>query len=114
MNMQHCKAAAGILSIGMEDRMRVAAELLVAGVAFQRSGTRWDVISHDGDHIGELSTHVVCQASRALKLVGLESTSVTDLKAGEEQSVTFGHFHPRPDELDAIMDRRSRRFSTVC
>lgn len=113
MTTQHCQHAADILTDALLDRCRIATELLVAGVAFQRTGTRWDVYSHDGNHIGELSTFMVCHAGNALKRTGLKSAAVTDVNAGEQPSVTFGHFHPDLDERDAIMTRRSRRFCVV-
>ena len=105
--------AASILGYNSSDRMRVAAELLIAGVAFRTSGTHWDVFSHDGDHIGELSTFYVCEATHALRSIGLRRTSITDVNAGEKESVTFGHHYPDGIELDAIMKRRGRSFSTI-
>lgn len=105
--------AGNLVSGFTDDRMRVAAEMLIAGVAFQISGKSWNVISHDGDFLSEMSTYVVCETTRALKQLGLKVNHITDVNRGEEASITFGHSYPYPDELEQIMRRRSRKETVI-
>lgn len=105
--------AGSLISGFTDDRMRVAAELLIAGVAFQETGKLWRVFSHDGDEIGEMSTYIVSEATRALKSLGLKANQITNVNRGENASVTFGHSYPNPAELEDIMRRRSRKIATI-
>lgn len=105
--------AGSLLSGIVDDRMRVAAELLIAGVAFQESGKVWRVISHDGDEIGEMSTYMVSETTHVLKSLGLRRTCITNVQAGERDSVTFGHYYDDGDEMEKIMKRRSRKMTTI-
>lgn len=97
----------------MGDRMRVAAEMLIAGVAFQTSGKKWEVFSHEGEYLGELSTFIVSTVIGSLKKLGLKHTHVTTVARGVRDSVTFGHYYPYQDELAEIMRRRSKKPSVI-
>lgn len=102
-----------VLERASRSRLRIAMELLIAGVAVQRTGRLWEVYSHDGDHIGDMSTFMVCETSRALKASGLRPSSVTDVNAGQERTVTFGHDHHDPDSVGVMMRRRIRKFTVI-
>ena len=94
----------------LSDRMRVAAELLIIGVAFQKSGRVWQVISHEGDDLGELSTHVVNTVTHVLKRMGYKNDCVTRRQLGEMDSVTFGHRNQFDlEEIEMMIARRRRR-----
>ena len=107
---------------GFSDRQRQAAELLIAGVAFQKDGKTWDVFSHEGDYIGQMSTFIVCETSHMLKKAGLKlnnskyyqgpSVHPTPPFPGA-QVVTFAHNNFPPDEVQQMMDRRFKRPLTL-
>jgi len=73
---------------GFTDRQRQAAELLIAGVAFQEDGKTWHVISHDGDEIGKMSTFIVSETTHMLKKAGL--------KLNNSEFYRGPHAHPSP------------------
>lgn len=112
-----CGKAAPVLGANMADRLRVAAELLVAGVAFKTDNKTWEVFSHNGEHIGTMSTYMVCETARALKALKLKSTCITQPAKGEQASITFGfdfdRWPSRRAEMAAIIERRERRFVTL-
>lgn len=106
------------LFAGIEDRLRVCVELLVAGVAFQSDTRTWEVFSHDGEHIGTMSTYWVTATICAVKKLGWRSTTITSPSKGEQASLTLGHRarntrHMSASDWDALMDRRHRRFVTI-
>lgn len=119
MNLQNtlCGQAASFLGANLADRQRVAAEMLIAGVAFQNDPKRWDVFSHNGEHIGEMSTVMLNETARALKALGLKSTCITEPSKGEVPSLTFGFSFDkcpsRQAEMEQIIARRERGFSTI-
>ena len=103
---------------GFSDRQRQAAELLIAGVAFQRTGSLWDVISHDGDQIGTMSTFIVCETSHMLKQAGLKMNNSIHYQGPHAhpcppfpgaQVVTFAHNNFPPAEIERMMERRFKR-----
>lgn len=89
--------------------MRIAAELLIAGVAFQKDGKLWEVFSHNGEYLGEMSHHMVNTTIHVLKKMGLRRERITSLTRGEMDSVTFGHYYPNQEELEQMMTRRERK-----
>lgn len=105
---------------GFNDRQRIAAEMLTAGVAFQRDGTTWDVISHEGDHMGTMSTFVATQTANMLRKAGLKNDGLRDYGGhpfrGQPshdqrftQCLSFGRSLRWPEGvLEEIMDRRFR------
>lgn len=107
--------AASLIANNIEDRLRVAAEMLIAGVAFQTSSTRWSVYSHNGEEIGELSTFIVNETTRVMKKLGFKRERVTDITR-EYDSVTFGHNCSHvisAEEMDRIIERRERKMSII-
>ena len=107
---------------GFTDRQRQAAELLIAGVAFQRDGSNWDVISHEGDQIGVMSTFIVSETIHMLKKAGLKLNNSPFYQGPHAhptppfkgaQVATFGHNHFPPEELRRMMDRRFKRPLTL-
>lgn len=110
------------VTAGFSDRQRQAAELLIAGVAFQKDGATFDVISHEGDHIGTMSTFIVCETIHMLKQAGLKLNNSVHYKGPHAhpcppfhgaQIVTFGHNNFPPDEIQKMMDRRFKRPLTL-
>jgi hypothetical protein len=107
---------------GFSDRQRLAAELLIGGVAFQDDGKTWTVISHEGDEIGKMSTYIVCETAHMLKKAGLKINNSVHYQGPHAHPtppfpgagvVTFGHNHFPPDEVQQIMDRRFKRPVTL-
>jgi len=100
----------------LNDRMRVAAEMLLAGVAFQQDGKIWHVYSHAGDDFGTMSTFMVCETACMLKKLGFKSDNLRDYGGSVNPPdskfrgvVTFGrNIHWVDAELDAMMERRVR------
>jgi hypothetical protein len=110
------------VTAGFSDRQRQAAELLIAGVAFQKDGKTWDVISHEGDQIGTMSTFIVCETSHMLKKAGLKlnnSIHYQGLHAHPcppfpgAQVATFAHNNFPGEEIQRMMDRRFKRPLTL-
>lgn len=100
----------------LNDRFRVAAEMLIAGVAFQKSGTLWEVYSHAGDDLGTLSTFMVCETACLLKKMGFQSDGLSEYGGNITTGmgcITFGrklNFTPEVcAEVEEMMDRRWRR-----
>ena len=103
---------------GLDDRLRVCVELLVAGVAFQTDNRVWEVFSHDGEHIGTMSTYWVHSTICAMKKLGWRSSTITSPSKGEQASLTLGHDrrntrHMTLADWDALMDRRHRKVVTI-
>lgn len=107
---------------GFSDRQRQAAELLIAGVAFQKDGKVWDVFSHDGDHIGTMSTFIVCETVNMLKKAGLKLNNSSHYRGADAhpcppfpgaQVATFGHNEFPFDEIQRMMERRVKRPLTL-
>lgn len=107
---------------GFTDRQRQAAELLIAGVAFQEDGKNWDVISHEGDWIGKMSTYIVCETAHMLKKAGLiPNNSPYYSEPGAHPCpkfpgagvMTFGHNPFPPEEVQRMMERRFKRPLTL-
>lgn len=106
------------LFAGLDDRLRVCVELLVAGVAFQTGPRTWDVTSHDGEHIGTMSTYWVHTTICAMKKLGWRSSTITSPSKGEMVSLTLGHDrrntrHMSMADWDALMARRHRKVVTI-
>jgi hypothetical protein len=110
------------VTAGFTDRQRQAAELLIAGVAFQDTGTRWNVISHEGDQIGTMSTFVVCETSHMLQQAGLKRNNSIHYQGPHAhpcprfpgaQVCTFAHNNFPPDEIQKMMERRFKRPFTL-
>ena len=101
------------LSQILDDRMRVACEMLIAGVAFQQTTKLWTVFSHEGEYLGELSTIVVNSATHVLKKLGLSYRRIHHGMNNVLDSITFGHDYPDQDELGKMMDRRRRKPTTI-
>ena len=102
------------LTNGLLDRFRIAAEMLLIGVAYQETGTLWRVYSFEGDCIGTMSTFMVNETAHMLKRKGLKSNHLRHmLVVDQAQSlVTFMHdpnleFIPKL-EIQAMADRRYR------
>lgn len=105
------------LTNGFSDRQRIAAELLLIGVAFQRDGKTWEVISIEGDVLGAMSTFMVCETACMLKKQGLKSNAHKDGYQGSGPYMTFAH-DPQlsnvPDEVvREMLDRRFRNPVTL-
>jgi hypothetical protein len=107
---------------GFSDRQRQAAELLIAGVAFQHDGKTWNVFSHEGDMIGTMSTFIVSETICMLKKAGLTLNNSPYYKGQGAhpnppfpgaQVATFGHNGFPNDEMQAMMDRRFKRPLTL-
>lgn len=107
---------------GFTDRQRQAAELLIAGVAFQEDGKNWTVISHEGDEIGKMSTFIVCETICMLKKAGLKLNNSPFYQGPRAhpcpkfpgaQVATFGHNNFPPEEMQRMMDRRFKRPLTL-
>jgi hypothetical protein len=110
------------ITSGFTDRQRQAAELLIAGVAFQKDGSTFDVISHEGDLIGTMSTFIACETSSMLKKAGLKRNNSPHYQGPDAhpnppfpgaQVITFGHNYFPPDEIQKMMDRRFKRPITL-
>lgn len=107
---------------GFSDRQRQAAELLIAGVAFQETGSLWNVISHEGDEIGKMSTFIVSETIHMLKKAGLKLNNSVHYQGPNAhpcapfpgaQVATFAHNGFPPEEIQAMMDRRFKRPLTL-
>lgn len=107
---------------GFSDRQRQAAELLIAGVAFQKDGKTWDVISHEGDQIGTMSTFIVCETSHMLKQAGLKLNNSPYYQGPNAhpcppfpgaQVCTFVYNDFPLDEVVKMMERRFKRPLTL-
>lgn len=103
---------------GFTDRQRQAAEMLIAGVAFQRDGKTWNVISHEGDEIGTMSTFIVSETICMLKRAGLKLNNTPHYQGPHAhpnppfpgaQVATFGYNTFPPEEIGRMMDRRFKR-----
>ena len=110
------------VTAGFSDRQRQAAELLIAGVAFQQTGTKWDVINHEGDEIGTMSTFIVCETSHMLKKAGLKLNNSPFYQGPHAhpcppfpgaQVCTFAHNGFPPAEVQRMMERRYKRPLTL-
>ena len=110
------------VTAGFSDRQRQAAELLIAGVAFQETGSTWSVISHEGDEIGKMSTFIVCETIHMLKQAGLKLNNSPHYQGPGAhptppfpgaQVATFGHNGFPAHEIQAMMDRRFKRPLTL-
>jgi hypothetical protein len=110
------------VTAGFSDRQRQAAELLIAGVAFQKDGTTFDVISHEGDQIGTMSTFIACETSSMLQKAGLKRNNSPHYQGPHAhpcppfqgaQVITFAHNGFPPDEIQKMMDRRFKRPFTL-
>lgn len=106
------------LFAGLDDRLRICVELLVAGVAFQTDNRVWEVFSHEGEHIGTMSTYWVTSTICAMKKLGWRSSSITSPSKGEQASLTLGHVpgnirHMSDADWTALFERRHRRFVTI-
>jgi hypothetical protein len=107
---------------GFSDRQRQAAELLIAGVAFQQDGKTWNVISHEGDQIGTMSTFIVSETICMLKRAGLKLNNSQYYRGPNAHPcppfpnagvATFGHNGFPADEIQRMMDRRFLRPLTL-
>lgn len=107
---------------GFTDRQRQAAELLIAGVAFQQDGKLWNVINHEGDMIGTMSTFIVCETSSMLQKAGLKRNNSPFYQGPHAhpcppfpgaQVCTFGHNDFPPGEVQQMMERRFKRPLTL-
>lgn len=107
---------------GFNDRQRQAAELLIAGVAFQKDGKMWEVINHEGDYIGMMSTYIVCTTANMLKKAGLKVNNSVYYKGPQAHPcppfpgagvVTFAHNDFPMDEIQQMMNRRAQRPLTL-
>lgn len=107
---------------GFSDRQRLAAELLIAGVAFQEDGKTWSVISHAGDMIGTMSTYIVSETAHMLKQAGLKCNNSPYYRGPNAHPaprfpgaavVTFGYNNFPVDEIDQMMERRFLRPLTL-
>jgi hypothetical protein len=106
------------LTNGFTDRQRIAAELLIIGVAFQRTNTTWQVISIEGDDLGVISTFVVSETACMLKKCGLKSNAAKKFYMGMDKPyITFAHddkLSSIPDEVvREMLDRRFRNPVTL-
>ena len=94
-------------SHGLDDRKRIAIEMLIAGVAFKETGTRWNVYSHEGDELGSLSTFLVSEVTHLMKKAGYKPDDLSRfMKPGEEYR-SFGHGFPN-HQVEEIMARRAK------
>lgn len=99
---------------GLDTRHRIAGEMLIAGVAFQRDTTTWAVFSHDGDELGTLSTHVVETMRRHFKRFGYRPSRITNPAGGEEDSLTYGFGTVMSSALmERLMERHRRNPKTI-
>lgn len=107
---------------GFSDRQRQAAELLIAGVAFQDDGKSWTVISHEGDEIGKMSTYIVSETAHMLKQAGLKANNSPHYRGPNAHPnppfpgaavITFGHNDFPAAEVQQIMERRFKRPLTL-
>jgi hypothetical protein len=107
---------------GFTDRQRQAAELLIAGVAFQKDGKTWDVYSHEGDTIGTMSTFIVSETTCMLKKAGLKLNNSPYYQGPHAhptppfpgaQVVTFAHNGFPLEEVQRMMERRFKRPLTL-
>lgn len=107
---------------GYTDRQRQAAEMLIAGVAFQQDGKTWTVYSHEGEFIGTLSTFIACETANMLKKAGLKSNASSLFKGGGNAHptkpgfgvLTFGFNNNIPnEEMRVMMDRRFKKPLTL-
>ena len=94
-------------------RCRVAAEMLMIGVAFQESNNLWRVISIEGDDLGTLSTFMVSSTACLLKKMGLKSNAAKEFYSHiDKPYVTFAHdpyLSSVPTEVvQEMLDRRFR------
>jgi hypothetical protein len=98
----------------LDTRHRIAGEMLIAGVAFQRDTTTWAVFSHDGDELGTLSTHVVETMRRHFKRYGYRPARITNIHGGEQDSVTYGFGAVMSSQLmERLMERHRRNPKTI-
>lgn len=100
------------LTNGLSDRLRIAAEMLMIGVAYQETGTVWSVYSIEGDDIGKMSTFMVSQTACMLKKQGLRSNHDGGLLSrGGRPYLTFAH-DPKLSNIpdDVIQEMLTRRF----
>jgi len=102
------------LFAGLDDRLRVCAELMVAGFAFQTDTRTWEVYSHDGEHIGTMSTFWVNTTTCAMKKLGWRTSTLTSIPRGEKASLTFGHDDRKTRGMsaadwEALLARRHRK-----
>lgn len=58
------------LSLNAGDQFAIACQMLIIGVAFQKDGRTWDVISGWGDYLGTLSTNMIGNVNRFMKQNG--------------------------------------------
>ena len=58
------------LSLEAGDRFAIACQMLIIGVAFQKDGRTWEVISGWGDYLGTLSTNMIGNVNRFMKQNG--------------------------------------------
>lgn len=107
---------------GFTDRQRQAAELLIAGVAFQEDGKIWTVVSHQGDEIGKMSTFIVSETAHMLKQAGLKINNHPCYRGPDAHPcpkfpkagvVTFGYNNFDFNEVQRMMDRRYLRPLTL-
>lgn len=107
---------------GFSDRQRQAAELLIAGVAFQEDGKTWEVISHEGDFIGKMSTFIACETAHMLKKAGLKINNTIHYQGPKAHPcppfpgagvITFGHNNFPNEEIDKMMARRFKKPFTL-
>ena len=102
---------------GFNARQRIAAEMLIAGVAFQEDGKTWIVISHYGDELGKMSTFMVFTTANMLKKAKLLINNSSHYKKNGHPSppfpgagvVTFG-YNPSlvtKEEMEEMIERRS-------
>lgn len=109
------------LTRNMTDRIRCAVEMLIAGVAFQKDGKTWTVISHDGDFMGEISTFMVSETTCLLKKTTKLKVSSLKEYGGNQANpgagcITFGHNRfSESDQVQIrqIMERRFKRPLTL-
>lgn len=103
---------------GFSDRQRQAAELLIAGVAFQDDGKTWTVFSHEGDEIGKMSTFIVCETAHMLKKAGLKANNSPHYSGPNVHPtpkfpgaavMTFAHNDFPLDEIQRMMERRFKK-----
>jgi hypothetical protein len=100
---------------GFNTRQRLAAEMLIAGVAFQEDGKTWGVYSHEGDNLGKLSTFVVSEVSCMLNKAGLKRNNSPHFRGPNAHPTKPGYgvctfaYNDFPIEVvQEIMDRRFR------
>lgn len=103
------------LTNGLATRFRVAAEMLLIGIAYQRENNLWEIISIEGDSLGTMSTFMVSETACMLKRAGLKSNAAKEFyRPGIDPQpapfVTFAHddkLSSVPEEVfREILDRR--------